>query len=249
MEFSFGLQRAEVVGALINGIALISLYFTLIVLSLQRFFEPKPIQTPSLILYVGIGGLCISLIGVFLFHNHGHSNHGHSRADSVANSTDALKVDFTASQVDIENPVQFEERVIRVASLMHDRRGSIEDTPVQPSSASSTRQTSHEHEHSLENGKHDPHHPHSKSDNPWHSNETFDHGEHSRAHGSGGHTHHHQDLNMHGVFIHILSDLLVILGVILSALVIILSTHLIKVRSFSLLKNILRNQEQLPYTN
>lgn len=229
VEFSFGLQRAEVVGALINGIALLSLSFTLIVESLQRFFVPQNIESPWLVLYVGSAGLGINLIGLFLFHDH-HGHHGHSTTDPSRGSPTAdVHVLIESPQdliADIENPIQLGERVIRVANLMHERNNTIEDLYTQPSSSSSK----HHHDHHAHmDGKHG--HSNSAGESSEgkhrhrHSNDTVEHDDNTHGdhhHASGGHDHHHHhDLNMHGVFLHVLGDLLASFGVISSALVII----------------------------
>ncbi|XP_074660758.1 uncharacterized protein LOC141913186 isoform X2 [Tubulanus polymorphus] len=80
---TFGWQRAEVLGALVNTVFLIALCFTIIVESLQRFIEMEPVREPKLLLIVGAVGLLVNLIGLALFHRHGHSHgggggHGHS---------------------------------------------------------------------------------------------------------------------------------------------------------------------------
>jgi len=45
--------------------------------SLKRFYEPEEIHDPKMILYVGVMGLVVNLLGLCLFHEHG-SAHGHS---------------------------------------------------------------------------------------------------------------------------------------------------------------------------
>ncbi|KAI8814164.1 zinc/cadmium resistance protein-like protein [Cladochytrium replicatum] len=85
-SYTYGLQRAEVLGALVNGVFLLALCFTIIVQAIERFVTPTPIQDPNLVLIVGAVGLGSNIIGLFLFHDHGghshgsHSHgHGHSR--------------------------------------------------------------------------------------------------------------------------------------------------------------------------
>lgn len=78
---TFGWARAEVLGALVNAVFLVALCFSILVESLKRFYKPEIIDEPKLILYVGIAGLIVNMIGLCLFHEHGHSHsrgHHHS---------------------------------------------------------------------------------------------------------------------------------------------------------------------------
>lgn len=78
---TFGWARAEVLGALVNAVFLVALCFSILVESLKRFYKPEEIDEPYLILYVGISGLVVNVIGLFLFREHGHSHtrgHHHS---------------------------------------------------------------------------------------------------------------------------------------------------------------------------
>ena len=65
---TFGWARAEVLGALINAVFLLALCFSILIESFKRFVDPESLHDPMLILCVGILGLCVNLIGLFLFH-------------------------------------------------------------------------------------------------------------------------------------------------------------------------------------
>ncbi|KAG2732891.1 hypothetical protein G9P44_003881 [Scheffersomyces stipitis] len=80
-KYTYGWQRAEILGALINAVFLLALCFTIVIDAIQRFFEPAVITQPKLILVVGIAGLCSNGVGLVLFHEHGHS-HSHGGAES-----------------------------------------------------------------------------------------------------------------------------------------------------------------------
>lgn len=78
-KYTYGWQRAEILGALINAVFLLALCFTIVLEAIQRFFEPQEITQPKLILVVGICGLLSNGVGLVLFHEHGHSHsHGAS---------------------------------------------------------------------------------------------------------------------------------------------------------------------------
>jgi zinc transporter 1 len=74
---TFGWQRAEVLGALVNAVFLIALCFSILVESFKRLVEIESIHNPTLVLIVGAAGLFVNLIGLAMFHQHGHG-HGHS---------------------------------------------------------------------------------------------------------------------------------------------------------------------------
>jgi zinc transporter 1 len=174
-EFSYGLQRAEVLGALINGVTLLSLCFTLCIDAITRFFNPETIKNPWVVLYVACAGLSVNVIGLFIFHEHSHA-HSHSHVHShKSTGFKTLPEEENGPQViEIEAPGQLEANVVRVAELIQEQQENHHES-------------------------HDSDHEHS------------------------GHTHAHGtvDLNMHGVWLHVLGDLLASIGVIASALVII----------------------------
>lgn len=88
-EYSYGWQRAEVLGALVNGVFLISLCFSIFIEAIQRVFEPISISHPPLVVLVGSLGLASNIVGLLLFHEHGHSHggaHSHSHSHSHAHS-------------------------------------------------------------------------------------------------------------------------------------------------------------------
>ena len=82
-------QRAETLGALVNGVFLVALCLSIFLEAIQRFVEPQTVSNPKLVLIVGCFGLLSNILGLFLFHEHGHSHgggHGHSHggADKIA---------------------------------------------------------------------------------------------------------------------------------------------------------------------
>lgn len=93
-KYTYGWQRAEIIGALVNAVFLLALCFTIVVEALQRFVDPQEVSQPKLILVVGVLGLLSNAVGLVLFHEHGHSHshggggHSHSHDEpEQANST------------------------------------------------------------------------------------------------------------------------------------------------------------------
>jgi len=80
---TYGWARAEVLGALVNSVFLIALCFTIFVEAIQRLTHSDKIEHVDSLLYVGIAGFAVNVIGLLLFHNHGHSHggHGHQQED------------------------------------------------------------------------------------------------------------------------------------------------------------------------
>jgi len=79
--YTYGWQRAETLGALVNGVFLVALCLSIFLEAIQRFVEPQAVSNPRLVLIVGCFGLLSNILGLFLFHEHGHSHggdHGHS---------------------------------------------------------------------------------------------------------------------------------------------------------------------------
>lgn len=65
---TFGWARAEVLGALINAVFLLALCFSILIEALKRIIDPENLHNPMLILTVGVVGLIINLIGLFILH-------------------------------------------------------------------------------------------------------------------------------------------------------------------------------------
>ncbi|KAF5313956.1 hypothetical protein D9611_006865 [Ephemerocybe angulata] len=76
-RYSYGWHRAEILAALVNGVFLLALCFSISLEAIQRFFETPEISNPKLVVVVGAFGLASNLVGLFLFHEHGHT-HAHS---------------------------------------------------------------------------------------------------------------------------------------------------------------------------
>ncbi|KAI8137028.1 cation efflux protein [Fennellomyces sp. T-0311] len=76
-KYSYGWQRAEILGALVNAVFLLALCVMIVIEAIQRFFKPEPITDPLLVLITGCCGLAGNLVGLFLFHEHGHGHHHH----------------------------------------------------------------------------------------------------------------------------------------------------------------------------
>ncbi|PIL31600.1 transporter [Ganoderma sinense ZZ0214-1] len=75
-RYSYGWHRAEILAALVNGVFLLALCFSIFLEAIERFFSTPEISNPRLVVLVGSLGLASNIVGLFLFHEHGH-DHGH----------------------------------------------------------------------------------------------------------------------------------------------------------------------------
>ncbi|XP_008823041.1 zinc transporter 1 [Nannospalax galili] len=75
---TFGWIRAEVMGALVNAIFLTGLCFAILLEAIERFLEPHEMQRPLVVLGVGAAGLLVNVLGLCLFHHHSGAGHGHA---------------------------------------------------------------------------------------------------------------------------------------------------------------------------
>ncbi|XP_016371883.1 calcium/manganese antiporter SLC30A10 [Sinocyclocheilus rhinocerous] len=66
-RFTYGMGRAEVVGALANAVFLAALCFSVSMESLKRLAMPQAIDDPPLVLIVGSLGLTVNVLGLLIF--------------------------------------------------------------------------------------------------------------------------------------------------------------------------------------
>lgn len=65
-DLTYGWARAEVLGALVNSVFQLALCFTIVVSALGRFFRPQSMENPKLVIFIGIGGLLVNILGIIL---------------------------------------------------------------------------------------------------------------------------------------------------------------------------------------
>ncbi|KAF2146899.1 uncharacterized protein K452DRAFT_323950 [Aplosporella prunicola CBS 121167] len=293
-RYTYGFQRAETLGALINGVFLVALCLSIFLEAIQRLVEPQEVSQPKLVLIVGCFGLASNILGLFLFHDHGHSHgpgghdhsHGstdqlgaaeeghshaahevHAVADEGGNIADILpqnriggwpqtssmnrrSVDISEESSDRTqrpetsrsrhahsrsrsrgfgdfpvHPASFRNEIINAARLESVESGSGsesetdenggENTPPNETTSllskskgnkTSDKKSQHHHDRTHSHDMHAGHRHNQKQD--------------AGHEGGHGHGHSHGDLNMRGVFLHVMGDALGNVGVIASALVI-----------------------------
>lgn len=80
-NYSYGWQRAEILGALFNGVFLLALCFSIFMEALERLVAKPEVTNPMIVIIVGSLGLLSNIFGLILFNGHAHPHgggHGHS---------------------------------------------------------------------------------------------------------------------------------------------------------------------------
>ena len=72
-KLSYGWQRAEILGALINGVFLLALCVTIVLSAVERLISLPEVSNPVLIMWVGAAGLTSNIVGLLIFHGESHS--------------------------------------------------------------------------------------------------------------------------------------------------------------------------------
>ena len=78
-NYNYGYLRSEILGTFINSVFLFFIAVYIVFESIERFIEPKDIDSENLIL-VSFLGLVVNIIGLVFAHDHGdhdHHDHGH----------------------------------------------------------------------------------------------------------------------------------------------------------------------------
>jgi len=88
-SLSYGWQRAEIVGGLINAVILFTVCLFIIIEAFGRLLDPPTIAEPGWVIGIGCVSLVFNLAGMFMFHDHG-GGHGHSHGGQDTTEYTAL---------------------------------------------------------------------------------------------------------------------------------------------------------------
>ncbi|KAL6304287.1 cation efflux protein [Sparassis latifolia] len=247
-RYSYGWHRAEILAALVNGVFLLALCFSIFLEAVERFFSTPVVSNPRLVVLVGSFGLASNIVGLFLFHEHGHSHaHPHSHGKE---SVPVSKPASIHSTEDVERTPRVVPLAIPEPRSRTDSYSSLYGHPAatrasmvaaaqdialarSPSPSRTSRSRSHARfrldEEDAEDGL-----AGSSSGDARPTNETTPllasdtvsvesaphslHEEHAHAHGVHGHS--HGSMNMRALLLHVLGDALGNVGVIATGLVI-----------------------------
>ncbi|KAH0838361.1 cation efflux protein [Lanmaoa asiatica] len=223
-RYSYGWHRAEILAALVNGVFLLALCFSITMEALERFFSTPEISNPRLVVIVGSFGLASNIVGLFLFHGteamlclitaltplateHGHEHKGSapsSRPASIhvvqGNNRDL----FSSRNRSTSYSSLYGHPVATRASLVQTAQDIASSTLTQENTARSSEET--------------PLLGASTVDPPQPSRMSAEHVGHAHVHGM------HGSMNMRALVLHVLGDALGNVGVIATGLIIWLTT-------------------------
>lgn len=231
-KYTYGWQRAEILGALINAVFLIALCMTIFLEAIQRFIEVPEITNPKLILVVGTAGLISNIVGLFLFHEHGHSHggssghiedeesghsheHSHSHSNNHSHTHHNVDVNYRRNLVDDDAPISGAVPSSYVSKIS-ETTGLLANESTGAANYDSVDENSSVNENPTElytDASPPSHHSHR---NRAQSVSSITHKGH--FHAKPKQSIKQKSLNMEGVFLHVLGDALGNIGVIATAL-------------------------------
>ncbi|KAI9572900.1 cation efflux protein [Boletus coccyginus] len=219
-RYSYGWHRAEILAALINGVFLLALCFSITMEALERFFSTPDISNPRLIVIVGSFGLASNIVGLFLFHG---TVTGFSRLRSnTIRQVMATPMTTRVVPQHLDLPVYPSLKTTMMSLLLPGTvlrpARQLYGHPV--ATRASLVQTAQDIAYSQDNTTR------LSEETPLLGTPTDDHSRSSRmsaehAHGQG---HMHGSMNMQALLLHVLGDALGNVGVIATGLVIWLTT-------------------------
>ena len=86
-NYNYGYLRSEILGTFINSVFLFFIAVYIVFESIERFIEPKEIDSENLIL-VSFLGLVVNIIGLVFAHDHGDHDHEHGHDHSHHHSNE-----------------------------------------------------------------------------------------------------------------------------------------------------------------
>lgn len=117
-QYSYGWHRAEILGALVNGVFLLALCCSIFMEAIERFVKTPEISNPQVIMIVGGCGLVSNIVGLLLFHEHSHG-HSHGKEEHTPSHTPPVE------PADERQPLlRSQSRPLNIRSGTHNRSES-----------------------------------------------------------------------------------------------------------------------------
>lgn len=114
--YLFRWARLELLAGLLQEVLLLSLSLSIIVDAINKLINPNHIEDPLVMIYLGIAGICIGLLGLFLFRGYHHDhNIGHEIVEQKKN--DFVQSVYTTIQNLDKNQTNSPELISNDASL------------------------------------------------------------------------------------------------------------------------------------
>ena len=92
-NYNFGYLRSEILGTFINSVFLFFIAIYIVFESIERFIEPKEIDSENLIL-VSFLGLVVNIVGLIFAHDHDEHDHGHHHEHEHCEHKEGEKGEF-----------------------------------------------------------------------------------------------------------------------------------------------------------
>ncbi|KAI0963787.1 hypothetical protein AcW1_000765 [Taiwanofungus camphoratus] len=243
-RYSYGWHRAEILAALVNGVFLLALCFSIFLEAMVRLFSTPEISNPRVIVIVGSLGLASNIVGLFLFHEHGHTHGKESRPSSkpasLHSNGGAEYISKPASHPPNTSPIRTRPRSDSYTSLVGHpvaTRASIQQAAQRIRSPSpnglrshKSRSRSHtrfhpddaDQEQIVAGSSSGDSQPLDETTPLLPSSDQFEEGSlhENHNHGKDGYGHSHGSMNMRALLLHVLGDALGNVGVIATGLVI-----------------------------
>lgn len=121
----FSWARLELLAGLLQEVLLVSLSLSIIVDAINKLINPNHIEDPSVMIYLGSAGICIGLLGIFLFRGY---HHDHNIRHEIV---EQKKNDFLQSVSDTlknreHDQIPVEQRFIQLELLTNEASSSID---------------------------------------------------------------------------------------------------------------------------
>ncbi|ETS82896.1 hypothetical protein PFICI_04772 [Pestalotiopsis fici W106-1] len=236
-DFSFGWARASLLGAFFNGVFLLALGVSIFLQSIERFVSIQHVEDPKLVLIMGCIGLTLNILSAALLghdhhghdhghgHSHGHSHeyghsHDHGHNHDHAGHDHELGLSPGHSHTHDHGRTQVTGDDARYSGHGHEERLSQDHATTNDRSPA---QSVHQHNRG--------HHP-ANMELGMISTESTDRAPMTPISAHANHRHNiaklsapGRDLGIMGALIHVISDALNNIGVIIAALVIMLTKY------------------------
>ncbi|KAF5000963.1 hypothetical protein FGRMN_1333 [Fusarium graminum] len=115
--YTYGWQRATILGAFFNGVFLLALGVSILVQAIERFVHITHVQNPILILIVGSAGLALNILVLSFLHEHDHQ-HDHQEHGQHSHSN-GLQHQGTANPQTNDTSSECEARLTPAANNHH----------------------------------------------------------------------------------------------------------------------------------
>ncbi|KAF4469635.1 zinc cadmium resistance [Fusarium albosuccineum] len=124
-KYTFGWQRATLLGAFFNGVFLLALGVSILVQAVERFVDLTPVDDPHLVLIVGSIGLALNLLVMSFLHEHDHKHGGQGHGHEEQHCPPTRGHRGVAETPANDAASEFEARLASVSSSHHEHKHTV----------------------------------------------------------------------------------------------------------------------------